>query len=276
MDKMTIGRMARLNHISEQTLRLYDRMGLLSPVHVGENGYRYYDMRQCAQMDMIQYMKSLGMSLKDIKMHMEDKNIDMMKSVLRQKSSQIERQIRELKYQRRAIERTLDSFEQYENAPRTGTILTEFIRERQMYCVKSKENFYDYGIEMYEKVLRQLKDSLMENQLPQIYFCNAGSIVTRENILKRNFYSEVVFVFVDQEYVDKSLITRIPSNTYLCIYCEGFEQELEYADRLLNEVEEKGYVICGDYICEVISEIPLMEYEERGMFLRLQVPIKYR
>ena len=91
MDKMTIGRMARLNHISEQTLRLYDRMGLLSPVRVGENGYRYYDMRQCAQLDMIQYMKSLGMSLKDIKMHMEDKNIDMMKSVLRQKSSQIER-----------------------------------------------------------------------------------------------------------------------------------------------------------------------------------------
>lgn len=28
--KMTIGQMARMNHISEQTLRLYDREGLLS------------------------------------------------------------------------------------------------------------------------------------------------------------------------------------------------------------------------------------------------------
>ena len=30
--KMTIGQMARMNHISEQTLRLYDREGLLSPL----------------------------------------------------------------------------------------------------------------------------------------------------------------------------------------------------------------------------------------------------
>lgn len=30
--KMTIGQMAKMNHISEQTLRLYDREGLLSPL----------------------------------------------------------------------------------------------------------------------------------------------------------------------------------------------------------------------------------------------------
>uniref|UniRef100_UPI0032613F7C MerR family DNA-binding transcriptional regulator n=1 Tax=Clostridium sp. NkU-1 TaxID=1095009 RepID=UPI0032613F7C len=29
--KMTIGEMAKINHISEQTLRLYDREGLFSP-----------------------------------------------------------------------------------------------------------------------------------------------------------------------------------------------------------------------------------------------------
>ena len=29
-----------------------------------ENGYRYYDIRQSAQLDMIQRMKALGMSLK--------------------------------------------------------------------------------------------------------------------------------------------------------------------------------------------------------------------
>ena len=30
-------------------------------------GYRYYDIRQSAQLDMIQHMKALGMSLKDIR-----------------------------------------------------------------------------------------------------------------------------------------------------------------------------------------------------------------
>ena len=31
MDKLTIGKMAKINGVSEQTLRLYDRMGLVEP-----------------------------------------------------------------------------------------------------------------------------------------------------------------------------------------------------------------------------------------------------
>ena len=40
---LSIGQMARINHISIQTLRLYDKMGLLKPVAVDAgSGYRYY------------------------------------------------------------------------------------------------------------------------------------------------------------------------------------------------------------------------------------------
>ena len=71
MKELSIGQMARLNGLSEQTLRLYDRAGLFSPMYRdAENGYRYYDIRQSAQLDMIQHMKALGMSLKDIKEQM--------------------------------------------------------------------------------------------------------------------------------------------------------------------------------------------------------------
>lgn len=31
----------------------------------------------------------------------------------------------------------------------------------------------------------------------------------------------------------------------------------------------------GDYICEVVAEVP-MDMQERGMFLRLQVPVSFR
>ena len=39
MHLLTVGEMARLNHVSEQTLRLYDREGLLCPCVRKENGY---------------------------------------------------------------------------------------------------------------------------------------------------------------------------------------------------------------------------------------------
>lgn len=43
-------------------------MGLLKPCYVDEQtNYRYYDIKQNARLDMIQYMKELGMELKKIK-----------------------------------------------------------------------------------------------------------------------------------------------------------------------------------------------------------------
>ena len=96
--KMTIGQMARMNHISEQTLRLYDREGLLSPLGRDEkNGYRYYDIRQSAQLDMIQYMKALGMPLKEIRVHMKKWDTGRLKQLLVENRDAIDRRIEDRK-----------------------------------------------------------------------------------------------------------------------------------------------------------------------------------
>ena len=82
-----------------------------------ETGYRYYNIKQSAYLDMIQYMKSLGMKLQDIKKQLESKDPLLIKSILYQKSSQIDAEIRNLQYQKRAIERTLQSYQRYEASP---------------------------------------------------------------------------------------------------------------------------------------------------------------
>lgn len=276
VEKLTVGKMATLNHVSEQTLRYYDKIKLLEPDTVdSKNGYRYYSIKQSAYLDMIQYMKALGMELKDIKKHLEGHNPSLMKSVLNQRSSQIDTQIRELKYQKRAIERTLQSFQRYQTSPPDGTIVLEYIEERQMYCIDTEINFYDHGIEVYEELLRKLKTSLISNSLPQIYFCNAGTILRKDNLEQRKLYSSEMFVFVDRDFVSDKFITSIPSNTYLCIYCDKFEKETQYINRLLLSIEDRDYVIGGDYICEVLTELPYLERNKRGMFLRLQIPIRF-
>ena len=41
--RLSIGQMARLNHLTIQTLRLYDKLNLLKPAYVdADSGYRYY------------------------------------------------------------------------------------------------------------------------------------------------------------------------------------------------------------------------------------------
>lgn len=274
--ELSIGQMARLNGVSEQALRLYDKVGLFSPMYRDrENGYRYYDIRQSAQLDMIQHMKALGMSLKDIREQMKHFDPDMLRNILYRNLDAIDQKAQELMYRRRAIERTLESYEWYENAPPDGTIVLEYIPRRLTYMTDSGVNFYDYGIDVYEKILRELKKNLIANQLSPIYFYNAGTVMKKEALLAGRFCSTEIFVLVDKGFVKESLITQIPASTYLCIYCNSFDKEKDYIERLLEEIRTREYRITGDYICEVVAEVP-MDMQERGMFLRLQVPVSLR
>lgn len=64
MTLLSIGKMASLNRLSVSTLRLYDEKGLLKPKYIDpKTGYRYYSIDQNARLDVIIYMKELGMSL---------------------------------------------------------------------------------------------------------------------------------------------------------------------------------------------------------------------
>jgi len=277
VELLKIGEMAKMNHVSEQTLRLYDRLGLLSPCSRDEeNGYRYYDIRQSARLDMIQYLKSMGMSLCDVRDHLSGKDISAIGGLLLRKNAQIDEEIRNLQCLRRAIERAISNIHRYEAAPPDGTVILEHIGSRQIYCIDSRINFYGSGIEIYEKILRELKNSIIANKLPQVYFSNAGTILRKENLLQRKFVSTEVFVFVDSEFIDRQHITELPAKNYLCIYCDAFDKEEEYANRLIDCIEEKGYLIDGDYICEVLAELPVLEKGGREMFLRLQIPVAFR
>ena len=83
LQKLTIGQMAELNHISEQTLRLYDRVGLLKPRYIDRaTGYRYYHITQSARLDMIQNMKVYGMTLRRIREFLEENDADALQKLL--------------------------------------------------------------------------------------------------------------------------------------------------------------------------------------------------
>ena len=89
---ISIGKMAKINHVSINTLRFYENMGLLTPIYIDEDtGYRYYDMKQNARLDLIGYMKELGMNLKEIKELLDKKRSYSIEAILIKKQRSIER-----------------------------------------------------------------------------------------------------------------------------------------------------------------------------------------
>ena len=94
---LSIGKMAALNRMSVSTLRLYDEKGLLKPCYTDpRTGYRYYDINQNARLDMIVYMKELGMSLAEIAQVLQKEDISLIEEILSRKNEQLHQQIREL------------------------------------------------------------------------------------------------------------------------------------------------------------------------------------
>lgn len=63
-NKLSIGEMAKLRGVTVDTLRHYDKIGLLKPYHIDpETGYRYYSISQYEVLGTIKDLRSIGFSL---------------------------------------------------------------------------------------------------------------------------------------------------------------------------------------------------------------------
>ena len=275
MERLSIGKMATLNHVSVQTLRYYEKIGLLKPAYIDKaTNYRYYNIKQSAKLDMIQYMKCLGMSLDKIMDQFEKEDIEIIQTTLNEQRDWIDKRIKTLEQMKKSVEVGMRNYYRYLNASKDGGIEIQHILSRKVFCSDVKKNIYEHNLSTYEYILRELKQQVIVQHLPMTYFTNVGSIIRKVMIESNKFISTEVFLFVDDDFAQSDGIEIIPENDFACIYCDSFWKEKEYADRLFNYIKEKNYEIIGDYICEVVVELPIFHNNERNMFIKLQVPIK--
>lgn len=73
----TVKQLADLAGVTRRTLHYYDRIGLLNPTSVGENGYRYYTDRDMLQLQQIMFYREIGFSLSDIQRMLNAPDFDL-------------------------------------------------------------------------------------------------------------------------------------------------------------------------------------------------------
>ncbi|ATP39962.1 MerR family transcriptional regulator [Solibacillus sp. R5-41] len=100
-----INEFKKLSGVSVRTLRYYDKIGLLKPVSKTEGGHRLYSNSELKKLQQIQFLKTIGFQLSEIKMMLESEEWDWSNSLLKQLSyvisekerlSKIESSLREL------------------------------------------------------------------------------------------------------------------------------------------------------------------------------------
>lgn len=91
---LSITQLGKIKHITTETLRHYDRIGLFTPGYIDpDTRYRYYSLDQIEQIDTILELRDMGMSLGDIRTFMENRDVAMSLKLLSEKETELEKEI---------------------------------------------------------------------------------------------------------------------------------------------------------------------------------------
>ncbi len=112
---MRIGELSKHTGFQVETLRYYEKEGLLTPISRTASGYRLYDKASLKQLRFIKQAKSVGFSLNEIaelltlRVEKDQHSCGDVKSIAEQKIAEIDNKINELTRMRAALHKITDA-----------------------------------------------------------------------------------------------------------------------------------------------------------------------
>lgn len=102
----SIGKLAKLSHVSVRALRYYDEIGLLPPTTKNASGHRYYTDNDISKLHHILLLKNLGFSLEAIHQLLLKREFDL-HSVLSMRKKMIQTELQQLNKMESSIDTLL-------------------------------------------------------------------------------------------------------------------------------------------------------------------------
>lgn len=119
---LKIGEVAKASGIGIETLRFYEKSGLLNPPSRTESGYRIYNADVLERLDFIKRAQVLGFSLEEIKRIILDKRAGQspcaeVREIVRRRLADLDAHMREMKRYRNELAAALSEWDQTGDVP---------------------------------------------------------------------------------------------------------------------------------------------------------------
>lgn len=234
----SIGETAKINSVSIQALRLYDKMGLLKPAYVDpESNYRYYTIDQFMYLDLIRYTKHIGAPLKEISNVLESKDVITLLSFLNKHQKTVEQEIIRLKKISKAIGHIEDKIK-YAIEPReTNRIYFREINKRFVIDIplnkKDKESDIEIKLRSKDKFIEE-NDIMFEGETG--YLVCSDLFLNEGKISYDSVYSTLCIDDIDSKKIN---IKEIPKGYFICITYHNIERE-KAVNKIRNYIKEKN------------------------------------
>lgn len=147
-----IGKVAMQAGVSVQTVRYYERLGLLVSPQRTESGYRVYSPQTVERLRFIGQAQAVGFRLDEIREILRIKYAgqspcDCVRGLLEKKLEQVERQMAELARFRRELRQTLKNSQKLPRLPHSASAICPIIETRPSSRRKRK------GVERRSEIL---------------------------------------------------------------------------------------------------------------------------
>lgn len=284
-DLLPIGRMAALNCVSEKTLHLYQRRGIVEPRYVDpRTGYRYYGVDQCSTLDAVSQLKALGFSLSDIEYLLRESTVGELRERIAARRQDIGRRRRELEMADCLAQHLLGSCDAVEAPILYGEIMLERLPDRAaLFISVPPVGPDDVGNVRWEQAVRTAKRELVDRGFSLALFQNVSGIVREAELRERTLVTREALIFLSDELADllrdQLPVETVPGGQYLTMYYpsalgpDGRSPEYAGILRMLDYAAEKGFELAGDYIGETLASTPLFGFEGRDAAFKMCLPV---
>ncbi|MGL5694579.1 MAG: MerR family transcriptional regulator, partial [Peptostreptococcaceae bacterium] len=156
--KLSIGEVSKIFNISKETLRYYDKIGILKPEVNEVNGYRFYEFKHLEKLDLILGIKLLGISLSDIKETIESENLTQYKNLVSKQEEVLQikkKELESLEYNLNKSRQVLDKVINFKNEYNFES-LRNIQQNEKLYSLNTTQilnsNTSSYNNSLYEEV----------------------------------------------------------------------------------------------------------------------------
>ena len=253
-----IGEVSKITGITRETLRHYDKLGIISPSYVDpETNYRYYTYDQFWCFDIIVVCRSLGISLDKIKAILNTHNNEKVVELLAEERVKAESLSR--MYARIAEDISWYASQQdlMHDTDLTESVVIKHLPERKVLMGANQEERRAYHIALQKQCMLLGKQL---NTLRRGY----GFVLDSAGIQSDNFLKVREFIqFQNDEYekIPEEHLTVIPEGDYACIIHDvvGVSADFSVLRNWLRETGRTGSLLISDEI-----GIQLFPYMDRG------------
>lgn len=236
-----IGEIAKLFHVGVDSVRYYEKVGLLHPIRDKENNYRLYTIDDVRIMNTIRELLDLGFSTEEILKFENNRNLDHVMAMLKKEEQVVADKIAALEKSRASIRGRLTALRENLARDCSGEVSMITLPERQ--CLMITESDMPDNMITYELAIAT-KNS--DEKVSTIGCCDCYTLdINSFNDEGDDYRTKNVFLY--SPYLDLPCNHTLPAGDYLSVCYRGaFEQTKKLVPKMLRYARRHHLTVMGD------------------------------